>query len=106
LQISHPYEAEYEQWCVFAESRGDPVPKNTENAVARVKSFLERGLKRSYPFKVLREKFYFVQFGIDAAYSSKAPRAAISYVAFVEYHRRWMSPQSGDELLAEDVAIS
>jgi len=66
---------------------------------------LSAGPKRSYSFSRLRKNFYYVQVGINMAYANGTSKSAIPYDSFSQYRSRFMSPQQGDELLADEERI-
>jgi hypothetical protein len=101
LTIKHPFEAEYEAFCVVNRALGT-APKTAEKAKERVRRFLVAGPKRLHVFKQLRQNFYFIQVGVDYAYAATNPRSAVPYLTYEIFRRRRMAPQPGDELVAEE----
>jgi hypothetical protein len=105
VEVSHPHEAEYKRFQMFAAAFGPKVPKHAESAIERVQGFLSRKSSRDFAIERLRKDWYFVKVGIERAFTDAIPKSAVPFRAFQAYRSRANAPQPGDLLLAEDEAL-
>jgi hypothetical protein len=104
-QIAHPYGFEFETFQEAGRALKE-LPKNVNEAFARVEAYLTSKRHRNSATERLRRDWYYFREAIETVLSNRPLRSALPFAVFAEYQRRMSSQTTYDLEMAETDQLS